>query len=190
MRRRVFRCVLLALLAAFSAVPAAAGTIVGEFYFQLDSGFCDPTDPTCEPFEVFYLANTYVPVDALDPLVGLSFSAVIQVDEIDYVDQFFYGLPLASGEFDFTLGLPSTSPFFGGGKASLIFNGNFADYFGTLSLSNEHGNVLYDDGSASPPFSAQVIFTPNGPVGVPEVPSSLVVVIALSALVVGRAFFV
>ena len=190
MRRCVLRCVLVSLLVVWSAVPAAAGTIVGEFFFVRD--VCDPADEFCQPFEYFNLTNI---VDPLGPLAGLTFSAVIQIQELlpdstvhvfDYEEQLF-PLPIAFGEFAMTSGLPATPPFAGGGKASLVFaDGNVADYFGTLSLSN----LLYDDGSSSPTFSAQVVFTENGPVAVTEAPSWLVVVIGLGALAAGRAFFV
>ena len=188
MRRRVFRCVLLALLAAFCAVPAAAGTIVGQFYFQRD--VCDTDiDPFCDPsfqFEYFNLINI---VDESGPLAGLTFSGLIQIDGIDYEDQFIFPDPIGAFGSAITSGLPATPPFAAGGKASLVFNaGNFADYFGTLSLSN-----LLDEGSSSPDddvFFADVVFTANGGVPVTETPSWLVVVIGLSALAVGRAFFV
>ena len=167
MRRCVSRCVLLALLAAFFAVPATAGTIVGEFYFQRD-----------QPFEYFTLTNTVDPVDALG---GLKFSGLIQIDGFDYDEQFIDPAPIGSGESAMTLGLPATPPFAAGGKASLVFNStNVGNYFGTLSLSN-----LLEDDVAAPTFSAQVVFTPNA---VPEAPSWLVVVIALGALAVGRHF--
>ena len=174
---------LLVALLSLSSAPAAAGTIVGQFYFERDFGFCDPTvDPTCQPFEYFNLINT---VDPAGSLAGLTFSALIQIDGIHYEDQFIDPAPIASGGFAITLGLPVTPPFTGGGKASLVFtDGNVADYLGTLSLSN----LLYDDGSSSPPFSAQVVFTPNGSVAVTEAPSWLVVVIGLGALAVGRCF--
>lgn len=184
MRRRVSRCVLLALLAAFSAVPAAAGTIVGEFFFVRDDS-CRSFDPSCQPFEYFNLTNI-VDVTAAPSLAGLTFSALIQIDGIEYDDQFTSPAPIGFGEFAMTLGLPATPPFAAAGRASLFFNGgNVADYFGTLTLSNP----LRDDAS-SPSFSATVEFTPNGPVAVTESPSWLVVVIGLGALAVGRALLV
>lgn len=179
MHRRVSRCVLLALLAAFFAVPATAGTIVGEFYFERDVFACGG-DPACQPFEYFNLTNT---VDPDGPLAGLTFSALIQINGINYDYQFIDSTPIAIYGFAITNGLVP-GPLAAGGRASLVFNGgNVADYLGALSLSNDHGNVLYDDGTFAPPFSAQVVFTPNA---VPEAPSWLVVVIALGALAVGR----
>ena len=41
----------LVVLLALSAAPTAAGTIVGEFFFQRD--VCDPLDEFCQPFEYF-----------------------------------------------------------------------------------------------------------------------------------------
>lgn len=189
MRRHVLRCGLLALLAAFSAAPAVAGTIVGQFYFQRD--ICDPLfDEFCEfdePFEYFNLTNT---VDPAGPLAGLTFSALIQIGGINY-DYQFDEIPLASYEATYTLALPPTGPFAAGGRASLVFNGgNVADYFGTLSLSNllYDDLILDDDDGYSPSFSAAVEYMENGPVAVTEPPSWLVVVIALGALAVGRGF--
>ena len=187
MRRRVSHCLLLALLAVFSAAPAAANPIVGSFYFQ--TGVCDfVAEPECDPafqFEYFVLDNA-----AYGALAGLTFSAVLQVGGTDYVDQFFHSLQLASGESVLTSGLPSTSPFIGGGTASLVFTGNFALFGGTLGLSN----LLYDDadptGDYLPSFTAAVEFIEDAPVAVTESSSWLVVVIGLGALAVGRALFI
>ena len=172
------RFALIALAVVWSAAPAAAGTIVGQFYFERDFGFCDPNDASCQPFESFTLINI---VDPAGPLAGLTFSALIQIDGIDYEDQFIDPAPIGSGEFAMTSGLPATPPFAAGGTASLVFNGgNVADYFGTLSLSN-----LLEDDVSSPTFSADVVFTANA---VTEAPSWLVVVIGVGALAVGRLF--
>jgi hypothetical protein len=170
------RCLLLALFLIGSAAPAAAGTIVGQFYFERDFGFCDLADPTCRPFETFYLTNV---VDEKGPLAGLTFSALIQIDGIDYDDQFIDPTPIASGGFANTTALPLIPPFAGGGMASLVFtDGNFSAYSGTLGLSK----LLYDDGSPEG-FSAEVVFSANP---VTEAPSWLVVVAGAVALAAGR----
>jgi hypothetical protein len=174
----VSRCLLLALFVIWSAAPAAAGTIVGQFYFERDSGFCDPDDDSCRPFETFYLTNV---VDESGLLAGLTYSALIQIDGIDYDDQFIDSTPIAPGGFANTTGLPLTPPFAGGGMASLVFtDGNFAAYSGTLSLSN----LLYDDGSPEG-FSADVVFSANA---VTEARSWLVAVIGVCALAACRVF--
>lgn len=190
MRRRVSDCALLALLVVFSAVPAVANPInpiVGSFYFQ--PGVCDfAAEPNCDPafqFEYFVLDNS-----AYGELAELTFSAVIQVDGSDYVDQFFHTLELVSGESVATSGLPSTSPFIGGGIASLVFTGNFALFGGRLGLSNPLSDDRDPTGDYSPSFSAAIEFIPDVPVAVTESHSWLVVVIGLGALAVGRAFLI
>ena len=172
-----------AFIAVLSAVPAVASPIiVGSFYFT--PGACDfVADPDCNPdfqFEYFTLDNN-------GGLPGLTFTGVIQVGGTDYGDQFFHSLELAPGESVSTLGLPSTSPFIGGGTASLIFTGNYASLGGTLSLSNPLFDDLNPSGDYSPSFTAHVQFTEDGPATVTETPSWLVVAIGLSALAVGRA---
>ena len=177
------KLLLVAAVVALSAVPAVAGPInVGSFYFT--SGVCDVVaDPGCNPdfqFEYFTLDNN-------GGLPGLTFTGVIQVGGTDYVDQFFHSLELASGESVSTLGLPSSSPFIGGGTASLIFTGNYASLGGTLSLSNFLFDDLDPSGDYSPSFTADVQFTEDGPATVTETPSWLVIAFGLSALAVGRA---
>ncbi len=192
MRRRVFRCVLLALLAAFSAVPAAAGTIVGQFYFDRDSFLCELLgDPECVPFEQFRLENL-----GLAPYADLVFSAVIQFNGINYGYQFDHGPSIDPNDFipvpvlpGGTVGTPALDPPpFAAEQVSLVFNiENAALYPGTLSLSP----FSFDDDDFSLlVFSAAVEYTENGSVPVTETPSWLVVVIGLSALAVGRAFLV
>jgi len=190
MRRTLVRCGLLAVLAAFTAAPAAAGTIVGQFYFQRD--VCDfDVDPFCEPafqFEYFVLDNS-----AIDSLAGLTFSATIQLDGSDYEDQFIFPTPgpIASGESTTTFGLSPTTPFGAGGVASLIFSiENAVFYPGTLSLSNLLFDDLNLDDGYTPSFSAAVVYTEDDPVAVTEAPSWFVVAIGLGALAIGRALFV
>jgi hypothetical protein len=178
MRRRLTRCGLLILLAAFSAVPAAAGTIVGSFYFERDIP-CEG----CDPFEKFTLDNS---AEIAGPaFADLMFSAIIQINAIDH--NFEDPSPIASGGFAQTNPLVPLA-FTDASEVSLIFSiANAGLYPGTLSLSP----FTFDTDDSSPLiFSAAVEYTENGSVPVAETPSWLVVAIALSALAVGRAFFV
>jgi hypothetical protein len=190
MRRSVLRCLLFAFLFASSAVPAVAGTIVGNFFFQRDP--CDPIvhfdcdagDPYL--FEYFVLSNDSTGT----AYEGLIFSAIIQIDGTDYEEQFIDPTPVAGGPASMTLGLPATPPFANGGEASLIFTiENAALFPGTLSLST----LLYDDfdpndlDGYSPSFNAAVEYT-EGAAPVTEAPSWLVGGIALIALAAGRSF--
>ena len=170
------RSVLIALLAICFAAPAAAGTIVGRFTYEVDSGFCDIfPDPGCEPFRYFTLEN-----NATESLAGLMFSASIEIGGITY--DFIDTDPLVSGTSTLTNAL-APPPFAPGATAALLFTGdNAADYFGTLVLSPV---VLHYPESSSPPFAADVVFTPNA---VTEAPSWLVVVIGIGALAAGRLF--
>lgn len=174
MLRHFSRCLLLAVLAAFSAVPAAADPItenVGEFYFQGD-----------EFFEFFVLDN-----NASGLLAGLQFSAIIQIDGSDYADQFDPG-PIGSGTSVFSPGLFPITAFTNGGRASLIFTiENSSLYPGQLELSN---SLFYGDANEAPSLNARVFYTGEVPATIPEAPSMLVVLISLSALVIGRSFLI
>jgi hypothetical protein len=178
MRLNFSRCVVIALLVVCSAAPAAAGPI-GQFFFERDNSLCELLgDPSCVPFESFTLLNT---VDEAGSLAGLTFSAVIQIDGVDFLEQFIDPTPIGSNQSMSTTALPVIRPFDSGGMASLIFTGgNFASYFGTLSLSKP----LFDDGSPEG-FTADILFSANA---VSETPSWLVVVIGIGILAAGRIF--
>ena len=182
MRRRVSRCVLLALLAAFSAVPAAANPIsVGSFYFEIRA--CDEfLSPGCQDSGFFVLDNN-VNFPPGNPLEDLTFFARLQVDGVDVALTDYVDDVLAGGEYSDTGGLVPLPSFLNWTTASLAFyGGNFRDrgelFANSLSRSPDH-------------FTADVIFEAAAPPsGVPERGSLFVVVIGLGALAVGRALLV
>jgi hypothetical protein len=174
MRRTIRRCVLLALLAVFAAAPAAAGTIVGQVYFQRDI-ICDID--VCDPpvqFEYFGSLN-------VAELPGFTFSTLIQVQNGPDVDTYeFFDSGISEALW--------SQPFFD--LLSFAFTADDVSlYPGALTLGKlEYVGPPPLDGFA-PMFQVEVVYN-EASVTVPEAPSMLVVLIGLSALAVGRAFFV
>jgi hypothetical protein len=183
--RGAARCLLLALFLIGSAAPAAAGTI-GYFSFERQ-----------DFFQYFSLEN-----NAAGSLEGLIFSAVIQIDGVDYDYQFIdpeppidpdtneplprVPVPIGSNQSVISDGF-APWPFTDGGKASLVFNiENPALYPGTLSLSNLLYEYDPENETAPPSFSATVEYSQNGSVAVTEAPSWLVAFLAVAALAAGR----
>ena len=175
MRRLIYRCLLPVLLAAFSAVPAAADTIVGQFYFERD--ICNfAENQACNPasqFQYFGTTNFFAIPD-------FTFSTVVQVQNgIDKDTYEFFDSGLSEGL--------RSQPFYH--LLTINFTADDVLRFpGVFRLGNLQYGGPPPEGLA-PTFQVEVVYS-EGPVTVGEAPSWLVVVIGFSALVVGRALLV